>query len=1142
MSEGFSSGLIKIFATYPELEGTQRLLEGAINYRNTGHDGKGHENRNRWISPEDFSSEFKYSESAFRTIQGVDHTYYVMDIDTQPEPEAFKMHTDIELRNIRLEAVMKIMEKILEEDNDFFAYLSGKGGYLIRKVYPNVDKQIFIKKTKKLLDICRQEHSTSSYCEQWHRRYGKRAAFYRSIKINGYEIEVGIDMILLEGDGLRVFRIPYSPYPKVSGGNIYVCAPVKFDGDKIDIKASLRNTDPRFTEVEDYTIPEEYMDVSDYEGIVIDNKAIKTTNYKDHLHDKVILDIPEPYSDLSPEQEAIIRRIEKDLTGEPANTPPCMKNAYIKNMPDGHWNRVLIGRYLYHRGYTLDEIALFIRNKINDQEDNAPENEGQMERNLSLFVLPTVDNPKLVPSCSKIQNPSGTFFACRPQDALACGRRNPMSKPSTTNASRAKQMAIAKENLIERYKDKQKRIPGIGKYNQIVEDVRKIITAKGNRPALVKKTTRAGLTTSLVIASKKEDKKALVLVPTNRIAKETFKTAVEIAEDIYKVPIKGAVMSSNPKGCLKIMLKSEQLKKKKERLPEWGASGVGLLKLPVIMKPPCVSSSGKCEFFDETIDVMEGDIITDSQIEKVGDEWHDHSEVTRNQCNKDHGTGKCARISVLKNITKFDTIFSTYAKLMATLNDEGDEAFVALSEIKDYDVIMLDEVSTLIEGQPNIIELAGRKDDEYFIKSDKIREQLSILVQTLKKSDKVIEINERVLTHLEDSIVNLEMNFIRGGVKTIVVENPLTETEREGVMVQYAILQNIVEKTNEDLSLLASFILAMTEEEWYLTAVTNMYGYTTISMITKPELTILRHFLANAQRQGKKIIVTDASLPPMSMKALLHLEQWDEVNLGDPRGTNDLSMIIPDTKKINISRLERSELEQQRVIEYAEKIIERHGENDVIIVMPNKGNAFKNMKRTVGSRFPNVEITYFRSDQTVGVAHDRRTMLAVCKPLPPEDAFNWLATHYSREQGADVSATSEMLRRHSARQAFYQTIGRVKDPSAAIPSVIYTYGTRKNDVKALIGNYSSPIVIESPSSKIQYRLITGTHWRRTAEILPTAISAAAHLIDERGRVTVNRLQKMMKEEDFRKFMKEMSTFGYIYDDKREIILASKEVE
>ncbi len=1108
------SGLLSIFEIYPQLDGIQKLLENAVNYRNTGHDGKGNEIRNRWIEPKDFENDFKYSESAFRTIQGIDHTYFVLDIDTNPDDEAFRMNTDLELRELRLRAAMKSMEEIKSYDHNFFLYLSGKGGYMLRKVYPNVSKEIFIPIIREMLTLCQEKHSHEKFCTLWHRKDGRRSSFYRWQKIDGFNFVTGIDLIMLKGKGARVFRIPYSPYPKIGGGNIYVCAPVIYDstGD-INVAKSISNTDPRYTEIIDFEIPEEHMDISSYEGIVIDTKAVRTTRMEDHLHNEVKLNIPEPYAELSITEKAIIKRIDRLLTAPPATTPPCMKNAYIKQMPDGHWNRVLLGRYLFHLGFSVDEIALFIRFKINDEEDNSPRNEGQMERNLSLAVVPTENNPKITPGCAKIQDPSGTFYACLPEDAEVCGRRSPLSKPNKTRAFKARSKAIAKENLIEKQKNKHGRIKGIGKYNKIVRDVIDIINDP--QPTLVKKTTRAGLTTSLVIACQKEGKRGLVLVPTNKIAKETFPTAVKIAKDIYKIDINGAVLSSNPKGCLKVMEMGIRAKKKKQSNPNWGDKGIGVLKLPILMKPPCTTSTGKCEYFNNTFKIEKNTVITDSDPIKQ----------------------KCARITVLRNMSKFDVIFSTYAKMMATLNDDGDEAMVALSEIEDYDVIMLDEISSLLVGQSNQIEIAGIKNNDIYLKSDKLREQLSILIANIKSSEKLIEYIERCINKIESSVRGLNIVFIRGGVKTVVVKNPLTANERKGIIVHYATLQNVVEKTNYDLSLLANFILSLTDEEWYLTAVTNMYAYTTISMVTKPELTILKNFIKICIEQGKKIVITDASLPPMSMKVLLDIDVV-EVNLGDPRGTNDMSLVIPDTKKVNISTLERSEEEQIKVLDFCERIVERHGAKDIIIVTPNKKKTYKLLIKNLKSKYPELNITYFRSDQTIGTAHEQRTMITICKPLPPEDSLNWLATHYNKEQGADISATSEMLRHHSARQTFYQTIGRVKDPGAATPSVIYTYGTRKWDVKKLIGDYPSPIIIDSPSNKIEYRLITGTHWRRTAEILPTAISAASRLIDEKGRVTVNRLQKLMKVKDFKLFMEQLSTFGYVYDKNKKVILSS----
>jgi len=108
-------------------------------------------------------------------------------------------------------------------------------------------------------------------------------------------------------------------------------------------------------------------------------------------------------------------------------------------------------------------------------------------------------------------------------------------------------------------------------------------------------------------------------------------------------------------------------------------------------------------------------------------------------------------------------------------------------------------------------------------------------------------------------------------------------------------------------------------------------------------------------------------------------------------------------------------------------------------------------------------------------------LVVFCKPLPPEDAFHWLAVHYNTEDGSDVTGMSQTLRQHSARQAFYQTIGRVKDPKAATPSVVYGFGLRPVDIIQLIGDFDSPVMIEKKISSSDSRIIIGSHWRRTGE-------------------------------------------------------------
>jgi hypothetical protein len=840
---------------------------------------------------------------------------------------------------------------------------------------------------------------------------------------------------------------------------------------------------------------------------VIDTKAIKQAAERRLPSQYVRLNIPMPYEQLSDAQQSIIDTMERELIGGPRVTPPCMKNAYLKHMPDKHWCRVLYSRYFLHRKYSLDEIGTFIRFKVNDDDDNAPENVHQLDRNINLFVVPKGDNPRKLPRCQIMQNPNSNFYSCTPDDALLCGRSYVMNDPRDTARSRAETRAIREEKIrIQKRGTRPKK----GDFVEVIKKTKDLL--KYPEPTLVKKTTRAGLTTSLVIATKEADKKLLVLEPTNRIAKKTFPEAVELAKDNYRMNITGAVFSSNPTGCLKVKIKAEQLQHKKLENPEWGDKDVAFMKLPVVLKPACAKTNWECEFYNNTFD--DDDVVIDSEVTSIeGD-----------------GDGRCARITVLKRMEDFEVVFATYAKMVATLSDKGTESIVALSEFMNFDVIMLDEISTLLDGQPKVIEIAGRKKDKTYVKSDRVRADMAKVVESSKKSSLLVSVVEACLTAMENSVYNLDVAFIRGGVKTIVVENPLTKEQQKGIMAQYAMVQRVVENKNYDLSLLAAFLLSMNDDEWYLTAVTNMYGYTAINLITKPELAMLRLFVKSLVEKGKKLVVTDATLPPKSMEALLHIDNWKEVNLGDPQNTNDMSLIIPDTKKVNVAALEKTE-EIEKAMEFADAVIRAHGQRDVTVVLPNSRSVYQFMRDEFRVKYPNVNITYYRSDTTIGVSSPRRTMLAYCKPLPPEDSFNWLATHYSRIEGGDITGIAEMLRTHSARQSFYQTIGRAKDPAAAEPSVIYTYGLRYDGVMELIGDYPPPVVVENKEKVVSNKIMTGTHWRRTGELIDPSVVSVLTLISKKGKFRVARLEKLMKKKDFQTLMNNLSTFGLEYDEK-----------
>ena len=1145
--------IIDIVTQARELRGTKRLLANAVTYVNTlFRNGMEIFTKDSWIKPEDFEQKFSFTRSAFRTVTGYDHTYFVFDFDTYPEVRLHQITHPRQLRIIRIKAVYQLIEEIIEKDPNFFTYTSGKGGYAIRRVEPAVKKLIFMKKIYDMFDRCPTKDENGKEipkdklcpvwkeesdeipvtCGLWH-EYTRKLFQWRKIttEFGVFNMQMAIDLNMMTKAGRQVFRLPYSLYHKFAG-HTFICAPIVWEDGKINVDESLKQTDPLHTIVEDYEVPLEIMDIENEEGVVVDIKAMMSEKTRGLPSQFVRLDVPTPEQGLTIQQWAIVNKMEELLIGTHEKTPPCIKNAYTKDLPDEHHSRVVFGRYLLHKGYNPAQIGMFIRFKVNDHEDNTQSNLFQLDRNIHTFITPTPTNQRKLPRCSKMQSRGNTFFCCRPEDAKICGRPYVLEAPTNTRAAKAKRRAIKRKQLIP---SQLKEEDGIyGKFEHIVKTVEGML---GNNDAtLVKKTTRAGLTTSLIVAATRLKKRLLVLEPTNRIAAQTFPQGMRIARKQYDIKPTGAVLANNPKGCLKLMIKGLQLGVRKANEPTWGMDGVQWLRLPMVLKPRCgdpESGEQPCEFFDNVFP-MEGPPVIESEVTSIeGD-----------------GDGRCARITVIRNLQRYDIVFATYAKMMATVASDTDTNLVAYSELSDYDVILLDEISTLVDGQPTIIDIAGiQQDGKTRLRTHAIRDNFTTLISNRRSDYPLMEnMIETGLNALEEAINNLRMTFVRGGKKTIRVINPLTPDERDEMISQYAAVQYTVEHTNLDLSLLATFLLTLGDDEWYLTAITNLYNYTNIKMITKPEIILLRRFLRYMQRKGKKIMITDASLPPMSMEALLRLKNVKIINLGDPRDTNALSLLIPDTKKVNVTDLvlkqrkgnEGKPLNKEKIgklVEFLLQVIERHGTGDVTLIMPNSGEIYGEVSARIKAVHPalpkdgGVKLTYYRSDLTVGVHSKRRTMVVVCKPLPPEDSFDWLATHYAMDQDDqdNITGISNMFREHSAKQSFYQTIGRAKDPSAAVPSVIYCYGIKIKSVHQLLRDYDPPVVLTKVSTDTSLKLNIGSHWRRTGELLDTTIVAAINYVEKKGRVKATAMQGILNKYHFESFMKNLSIFGIEYE-------------
>jgi hypothetical protein len=1123
-----NSRILELVREIPKLNGIKFFITNALNYASKKKTGSIANPDDMWSWFTD-SKKLSFSKSLYRTVTGIDHTMFVLDLDPYIEDkELIQLTSKWERRFYQLKATTVILEELHKKDDRWFSYFSGKGAYMIRRVEPAVSNTLFYAEILKLITLCKpkgKQKCPGTTCTLWHDGEPKRLYKYVPIYIDvineTYPIKVVIDLSMITKEGRHVFRFPYSLYTEF-GTTVTICAPVVWNTGKtkVDFKATLDQTDLTKVTLRDFIIPVQYIHAEKNKPLLMSpvHQGVNTAAAIIPQRLKVKrLNVPPFTRGLNKMQTFLVNQMEQLLISDPKITPPCVKNAYIHKMPDPHWNRVIIGRYLLHKGYGADQIATFIRFKVNDAEDNDSRNAHRLDENMYKFIIPTSTNPRRPPSCDKIQDPKGQFFACRTEDAIVCGRGYILEEsiqvklPMVTNSTGALNQTIitpskpwnatseadsldtfSPDDLSTDLTPEENIEHDQEVFGDVIDLAETLIM--DNSPKVVTKTTRAGLTTSLVIASQRKKQRLLVLEPTNKIIRQTFPTAVKIAQEVYNVDVTASTFPSNPRGCLKLMMRIEKARLKiLEQNKETEKRGVNYLeKLPFLLKPECVEivkgEEKECVYYDDRF-TLGNQIIMDSEI------------IQLPTTDAPTGMGRCARISVTQNLPHFNVVFATYAKITATtaIQSKNEEGIIIFSELTDYDVIMLDEVSTLMEGQPSIIPVANIKKIKgklsVDLKTDNIRKSFARMVQVNTSSSVAFEnLVETALAAIESEITDLSSNFIRHEKRAIMINNPLSDKQREQVLGYYAVIQKLVEDNNVNLIDLAVFLTFLMEEQWIMATTTEFRADTIhVNIITKPELTLVKMFISWCYRKGKTIIVTDATLPPMSIPGMLGGNTWDwkEVDLGDPRNTNSLLLIIPDSQHVSVTDMEKFPAKSDILLELVHEVLKKHTQEDTMIVFPNQ-ILYRTLKTQIKTFYPNVYITYYRSDATVGVASARRTMIAVCNPLPPEDAYDWLAAQYIKNQtGVDahveaINGKSQEFQEFSAKQAFYQTIGRVKDPVTRTPSVVYCFGINHDQIKKLLRGLHQPRILENPGT-IKHRIMTGSHWKRSAKIFAPKI-------------------------------------------------------
>lgn len=1150
-----------------------------MNYKNNIRGISGKEDfRTKWF--EDLNA-LQWGVPFFRHVDGKEHTHFFIDIDVKATggtvKRDYKRYPD-RLRVLCLEAAVEYFRSwvVQHSHHKFFWKVSGTGLHAIQRIDRRIDRsrliplilslfpptseiEVEILAPKNTLHVRPLPNGTNhnpkvsddGWCLQYDKDE-KRYAFENWVRFwehKGVIFQFTVDLRFYYNQ-TRIVRWAYSPYFNIPG-RIYYSIPIR----KWDIETILEESVSEGLNLSKYTIPDfTFKDMIAWDDTVDDNlwiqRSARTTNVIAPPVTPYQLTLYDPGEDVPMRMVHKFDEMESMFVGDVGETPPCMMGFYQRSKVKGgsHWARFQVGRYLRAFNYTPSQIANFIRFRVNDDEDNKPENQHTLAYYLP-YVLGPEKDPHKVASCSVIQDPGSQFYICDEKMQERCARRHPLARRKRKKLRKP----IGEVKIPPKFSGKLKE-----SYWTKIKDLLRTAFEK-NKNLVVWKATRAGVTTSMIRIALEKEKKLLVVVPTNRIGEVTFPEAIKIVEDDMKRKVNGAILASNRKGCLLLNFVEHGLQEMKEKSPEWGEHGIAWVRLRYHAKGDCQQCAHR-----------EAVISTPITSKNKASEPLYKSKIL----NYDQKTGYCAYITFKTQIRRFDVVFVTYSKLyslMMSINTDNEELRDDLFDC--FDIVLLDEVSTFANKSP--LNLHILRHNSLITKMTETTER--DIFNTLRME--MERLSEFSTTNVARDMIDYCYSFITGFEYlkmrkwkenrpeiTLVQDNAdnalnvirhaLSYYDRERLRSEFnkvhALFETYTRQENRRLKCMEEILLLLCEDSWVAVNTPSPDRLIDLRFISAPKTAEVKAFIrAFADPTNNKLVfATDACMPEVNLSDFFQVG-FEDFIVGDPRRTNKHQLLITDTRNIGLVRFvtprkcqehkcdyyqnEKCELKhhfygknpennwkmearsitalyktkcyryQIEFLKEANAIVKMYGPENVMIVMPNIETYLWLLKRIKWGAVPRgAEVTYYRSDKTLGVPCDKRIMLCLSMPHTPVGSHLWLAHYYHKDgllRNESLTDLEEKLRMNACKQAFWQTIGRAKAPSGDERSVVITWGIspkglgvlfdfNKNKMKDSLPHVFMPS-FRGHDERINYQV--GRFWRTYGIVPEPAIIRLAQL-------------------------------------------------
>lgn len=401
------------------------------------------------------------------------------------------------------------------------------------------------------------------------------------------------------------------------------------------------------------------------------------------------------------------------------------------------------------------------------------------------------------------------------------------------------------------------------------------------------------------------------------------------------------------------------------------------------------------------------------------------------------------------NVTKFlrtdnpDGVGLTHQKLNALMHSSSDTAAAIVDKLMTMtDLVIIDEAHNLETSNVATVCVYPYPD---MAKYDEIRKEYGVLCE-------FIDAFERIRKDNDTTVIQ---QFVRNGEISSDMRmaiNIYDGDEDEYVPPKFSktvsAIKNVVEIMKrrtawglgiKDVVYLNDIVMTMSGSALVMHYMKD--GDIDIVQLSSPgglQNAMREYIIKCSQQYNCRVIFTSATFGDFYYGNMFGID-INITTMRDTRDTNKCMTIHPDTCKISTHDYWRDggNANKPRIIKMAKEYADKYPGIRFVCM---KRAVAQNLKKWMEDEGYKLNIDYYRSTKTLGVACDARRIVCVGAPVAAINAFDGISKTYEE---------SQKMRVNSNHAAFWQAISRVKDPSGKEDSHVYCIGIREDEIQMM---------------------------------------------------------------------------------------------